>query len=459
MGSAKTLDLTTGSVTKKLIRFATPIILGNLLQQLYTAADRMVVGRFADNGSASLAAVGSTNSAINLIIGLFIGLASGVNVICANLLGAKNHTALRKSMHTSMLVSAICGVFLCVVGYLMTPVILGWMDTPKSVMPKATLYMQIYFMGVPASLLYNFGAGILRAHGDTKRPMYFLMVSGLINVSLNLLLVILFRLDVAGVAIATAVSQYCSAAAILWVLFSPKGQYRLKCRELGIDKAQLISIIQIGVPSGLGSIVFSSSNVLLQSATNSFTVDGEAIIAAKTVALDVNVLIYQIQAALYAGCVSFAGQCYGAGDYKRIKKVANSALWLCFLFMGIPIILCNLFAPQVIGIFNTDPTVTKYGVPLLRICTLGMFLYVPSEIYLGCSRGMRRALTPSLLNMAAVCLPRILWIYAVFPAHRNVVFLFLCYPISWLISSVCQFIFFLRVQKQPVKQSHHLKKA
>ena len=387
MGSTKTLDLTSGSVTGKLIRFATPIILGNLLQQLYTAADRMVVGRFAENGSAALAAVGSTTSAINLIIGLFIGLATGVNVICANLLGAQNHTALRKSMHTSVVVAVICGVFLCITGYLMSPLILSWMDTPETVLRSATVYMQLYFLGVPASLIYNFGAGILRSHGDTKRPMYFLMFSGLINVALNLLLVIVFRLDVAGVAIATAVSQCCSATAVVWLLFSPRGQYRLKFRELKIDKKQLISIVRVGIPSGLGSIVFSSSNVLLQSATNSFKLD--AIIAAKTVALDANALIYQIQAALYAGCVSFAGQCYGAGNYKRIAKVTKSALLLCYLFMGIPILLCVIFAPQVIGIFNTDPTVIDFGTPLLIICTAGMLMYIPSEIYLGCSRGMR----------------------------------------------------------------------
>ena len=451
MRAAKTLDLTTGSVTKKLIRFAIPIMLGNLLQQMYTAADRIIVGRFAEDGTAALGAVGATTSAINLIIGLFIGLATGVNVICANLLGARNETALRKGMHTSMLVSLICGVFLCLLGYFLTPVILGWMDTPQSVADQAVLYMQIYFMGVPGALIYNFGAGILRAHGDTKRPMYFLMVSGLVNVALNMLLVIVFHMGVSGVAIATMVSQYLSAGAVLLLLFAPKGEYRLSFRELKLDKQQLSSIVRVGVPTGLGSVVFSISNVLLQSSTNSF--NSEAIIAARTAATDINSLIYQIQAAFYAGCVSFSGQCYGAGNHKRIGQVATRALLICTLFMGVPIALCAIFAKEVVTLFNNDPAVLEAGVPLMLINTLGLIAYIPSEIFMGCSRGMRKALTPTAINMFVICVPRLIWIYTVFPRHRNITTLFICYPISWGLSSIAQFIYFYCVKKKMEKQT------
>jgi len=440
MASAKSLDLTQGSVAKQLLRFSLPIILGNLLQQLYNAADRIVVGQFAENGANALAAVGATSSAINLIIGLFIGLATGVNVICANLLGSRDFTALRKSMHTSVLLGALCGAVLCLFGLFLTPAILSWMGTPESVMRSAVTYMQIYFLGVPASLLYNFGAGILRSHGDTKRPMYILMISGLVNVILNLMLVIVFHLGVAGVAIATAVSQYLSAISVLFILFAPRGQYKLRFRELKIHKSQLMAVVRIGIPSGLGSVVFSISNVILQSSTNSF--NNEAIIAAKTAALDMNALIYQIQAGLYAGCVSFAGQCYGGKKYKRIDKLSHTALLLCFAFMGVPIALCSVFAPQVVGLFNNDPEVIKFGIPLMLITTLGLTAYIPSEIYLGCSRGMKHALAPTLINMAAICLPRFIWIWTVFPSHRDVTVLYLCYPISWLISSISQAVYF-----------------
>lgn len=446
MASSRTMDLTTGPVGKLLLRFAIPIILGNLLQQLYGAADRVVVGQFAENGATALAAIGATSSAINLVLGLFIGIGTGINVICANLLGSKDMGALRKGMHTAVLSGLLCGILLGVAGYIMTPAILAWMGTPLSVTPQAVTYMQLYFLGVPASLLYNFGAGILRAYGDTKRPMYILVISGLVNVVLNLVFVIGLRMSVAGVALATAISQYFSAIAVMYILFAPRDQYRLKLGELGIDKKQFLAIIRVGIPSGLGSIVFSSSNVILQSSLNTFNSD--AVIAAKTIAVDLNTLIWQIQGALSAACVSFAGQCYGAGNYKRIDKVASHATGLCFILMGIPIILCTVFMPQVIGIFNGDPEVLHYGIPLMIINIPCLFLYIPAELYMGCSRGMKRAVAPTVLNMLSVCLPRILWVLFVFPAFRSVTVLYLCYPISWTISSLTQMGFYFHTRRK-----------
>jgi len=449
MAQTKVMDLTEGPIMGKLIRFTVPIVLGNLLQQLYTAADRIVVGQFAADGAGALAAIGATASAINLLIGLFVGIATGTNVICANLLGAHNIKDLRKSMHTSVLVGILCGVGMLLVGVLTAPLILGWMDTPASISPSATMYMQIYFLGVPASLVYNIGAGILRSYGDTKRPMFILILSGLVNVVLNVVLVLGFHMDVAGVAIATVVSLYASAGAIWWILFNKKDQYRLSVKGLSIDKTQLMAVIRVGVPSGLGSVVFSASNVILQSAVNSF--DNAAIIAGKTAANDINVLIYQIEAGLLAACVSFSGQCYGAKKLDRIGKVATTATALSFVATAVLVLPCVLFSRQVIGLFNSDPEVMEYGSTLQKILNVGMLIYLPAETYLGCSRGMRRALTPTLLNIAAICGTRILWLLLVFPNHHTIEALYYCYPASWAVSSVMQVAYFYSARKKEMK--------
>lgn len=445
MAGGKTLDLTRGSVIKNLLIFAFPIMLGNILQQLYGAADRIVVGQFAENGSIALAAVGATSSATALIVGLFIGIATGVNVICANLLGAKKHASLRDAMHTGIFVSLICGILVALLGFFASRQILLWMATPEDVLEPATLYMQIYFLAVPASLIYNFGAGILRAHGDTKRPMYILIISGLANVLLNLLLVIVFHLDVAGVALATAASQVISAVMVLWILFAPKGEFHLQVKELKVHSHHLSSIVRVGIPSGLGSMVFSIANVILQSSVNSF--GNPAIIAGKTAAIDISSLIYQVLAAVLATCVSFAGQCYGAKDYKRVDKLALTATALSYGIMGILIALCSVFASQLVALFNSDPEVMEYGTMILLINALGYLLYIPSEIFLGCSRGMRRATAPMLLNLLGICVTRLIWVWVVFPAFPTVKMLYLCYPVSWGISTVLQTGYYILMRR------------
>lgn len=419
---------------------------GNILQQLYNVADRVVVGQFAANGEVALAAVGATSSAILLILGLFNGMAVGVNVICANFLGARKEKELRQSMHTSVMVAALSGLAVGLVGVLASKGILLLMATPTDVLEPATLYMQIYFMGVPASLVYNFGAGILRAHGDTKRPMYILMISGLINVALNLLLVIVCKRGVDGVAIATAVSQLVSAVVVLWILFNPKDQYKLTVKELKVHKKQLFSIIRIGVPSGLGGMVFSTSNVILQSSVNSF--NSAVIIAGKTAAGDIAALVYQIESALYSTCVSFSGQCYGAREYKRIDKLV---LWStlicigCYVVMGV---VCTFFAQPLVALFNSNPEVLEVGIVLLLLQVWGYIIYAPSEMFLGCLRGMKQAIVPTLLNLLGVCLPRLLWIWFVFPYNRTILMLYLCYPISWLISTVLQGAYYIIYRKK-----------
>ena len=451
MAGSKTMDLTKGSVTKQILLFALPIMLGNILQQLYNIADRVVVGQFAENGELGLAAIGATGSATYLVIGLFTGMAVGVNVLCANLLGARNEKDLRKSMHTAVLVALICGIFVGLFGLLLTGGILRLLATPAEVFDQSALYMRLYFTGVPASLLYNFGAGILNAHGDTKRPMVILLVSGLINVVLNIIFVVVFKRGVDGVAMATVISQIVSAVVVLKILFDPKDQYALRVKELKIHKNQLFTIIRIGVPSGFGGVVFSISNVIIQSSVNSF--NSAAIIAGRTIALDINNLIYQIQCSLFATCVSFSGQCYGAGEYKRIDSLALKATLLCLGGYLICAIVCTLFPDSIVGLFNSNEEVLAVGKMILLISCWGNLLYGPSEMFIGCLRGMRYGMLPTMLNLLGVCLPRLLWVWFVFPLKRTVFVLMLCYPISWLFSSLVQGTCYWIVRRKQMKMA------
>lgn len=436
MAATNVRDLTKGSVLKSLLLFVVPIMLGNILQTLYGAADKVVVGQFAENGALALAAVGGTTSVSYLIVGLFNGLGVGVNVICSNLLGAAKHKELRKGIHTAIPVGVICGLGVGVFGICVAGWVLRLMDTPSEVYDLAKLYMQIYFMGVPAVIVQSFGAAILRSHGDTKRPMYIMMLSGIINVVLNLVLVIGFRRSVDGVAIATAISQLLSAVLILRILFDPKDQYKMSFKELRIDKKLLLDIIRVGVPSGLGGMVFSIANVVIQSSVNGF--EDAALLAGKSVVTDITGLIYQALAAMLMACVSFSGQCFGARAYKRIDKLAFCGCGICYCIMGPLIVLCLVFGEYVVGLFNADPDVIKMGSMILRIEVTGYLIYIPSEVFLGCSRGMRNVNVSTLLNFLGICVFRLLWIWFVFPLNPVPWMLFLCYPVSWTISTILQ---------------------
>ena len=446
MRSSGTMDLTKGSVTKRLIAFVLPVLLTNILQHLYTVADRVVVGQFAANGEVALAAVGSTSSATTLFLNIFTGLAIGTNVICANRRGAKNQKDLELCMHSSMLLSVVTGVCIGLLGIVLCKPLLMLMDTPESVLELAVLYMRIYFIGVPASLVYNFGANILRAHGDTKRPMYILSLTGLVNVGLNLLLVIVFRMSVAGVAVATITAQYISAIAVVWILFSPKGAYRMEIKRLQFHKESMRSVVRVGVPCGLNGMVFTLSNLILQSALNSF--DSAIIIAGKTAAMDLSTLVYQVIGAFYTACVSFSGQCYGARQYHRIDRLLSRGIGLCWAFVAAISTVCTVFPRQLLGLFNGNPEVIDAGISILIINCWGYMLYSVSEVVLGCLRGMGKSGVPSFLNLLGICFPRLLWVLWVFPLNSTVSFLYLCYPISWGISAALQGGYYLYSRKR-----------
>ncbi|MBR2311176.1 MAG: MATE family efflux transporter [Oscillospiraceae bacterium] len=451
MAKKNTLDMTRGPIVKKLFAFAMPLILSLILQQLYNLADRAVVGRFAADGKNALAAIGATGSITSLLLNLSNGLASGLNVRCANLRGAGDEKTLRKSMHTGVLLAAALGLFLGAVGILISKPMLLLLDTPKAILPKSTLYLQIYFAGLPATVVYNFGAAILRSHGDTKRPMYILMFSGILNVVLNLILVIVFKMDVAGVAIATAVAQALSAVRILGILFNKKDAYKLTFKELGFHLPSLRVIISIGVPNGLNGVLFSLSNLVVQSSINSF--NDTAIIAAKTAAMDAGNLVYQIIHGFSLACVSSSGQCYGAKKYKRIDQLAIKAILCSGALVAAAAGLMTLFPDIVIGIFNDSPDVIAVGKNILLINSWSYVIYVVSDIYLSCTRGMGRSMGITLMNIAAIIAPRLIWIWFFFPSCRTIEFLYLCYPFSYVTSAIAQFIYFKMVRRKVDKQA------
>lgn len=438
-----TMDLTRGSVTKTLWVFTIPIIISNLLQQLYNAADVIVVGQFA--GKLALAAVGSTAAPTTMMVNLFVGLSIGTNVICANLRGARDQAGLDRCMHTAIALAALGGLAMTVVGELISRKLLIWMSTPENVLELAVLYVRIFFLGFPASLVYNFGAGILRAYGDTRRPMVILMLSGIINVGLNLLFVITFHMSVAGVALATVISQIFSAVAVMALLLDPKGEFRLRLKAMRFHKNALLQILRVGIPCGLNSMVFSISNVIIQSTVNPF---GDTVIAGNTAANSISAFVYQVLNAFHNACVSFSGQCYGAKEYRRIDKLFASSLLSCDLLILLLAVLMTVFPRPMISLYNTDPEVIDAAIPRLLIISWGYLIYTVSELALGCLRGIGKTTIPTVLNIVGICAPRILWCMYVVPLAPGHSIIYWCFPVSWIISAAMMVIYYLVARRK-----------
>ena len=451
MGTTKTIDMTQGPVLKKLWSFVAPAILSNLVQQTYTIADRVVVGRFAADGTTALAAVGSTGQITSLFVYLFLGLSLGANVTCSNFRGAKDNENIRKCMHTAIPFGLLCGIFVMFLGEFAALPMLKLLGTPEVLMESALRYLRIVFLGTPASLTFNFGANLLRSHGDSRRPMYILALTGLVNVCLNMVLVIGFDMSVAGVAWATVIAHYLSAGCVLWILFSPKDEYKMSVKNLCLNKRMIAAISKIGIPAGLNSTVFIFSNTFVISGVNSF--NSAVISAGKTAANDLGAMLYQVIMGMYTGCVNFSGQCFGAKKYRRIDRLAVTAMGLgsAILFAGA--VVYTIFGRQLMGIFNSDPAVIEAGMGVLMINVWFYVLYLATEVPLGCIRGMRKASVSSMLNVVGICLPRILWVSFVFPLHRSVTFLYVCYPISWFISAAMQWGYYFYVRKKVLAEA------
>lgn len=449
MVAKHSMDLTNGSVFKKLLVFAFPLWLATLVQQVYHAADVIVVGNFSENSTTALAAVGSTSSVTSLILNLFLGLSAGASVRCANLYGARDYNTLRRTMTTALISSTVGGFAVCVLGLFLSRPLLLLMGSPVDVIDQATLYMQIIFLGKPAVLVYNTCSAIMRAHGESKRPMYILSTTGLVNIALNLVLVIGFHLDVAGVAIATIVSQWLSAAVALYLLFHPLGEYRLTLSEFVFDRGELMKILRVGVPAGVNAMVFNISNVVVISAVNGM---GSVTVAAVSAATSVATLAYTIPSAFTTACISFSGQNYGARRFDRIDQ----CLWSGILIVEALFLIANLFftfVPEVfLGLYTDNAEVIAVATPKLLITAWGYMIYTVSEIANGCQRGFGKSMGPTVLNIACICGVRVAWVLFVFPyLEQNLISLYTVFPISWFCSAVAQVISYYRARNKKIR--------
>ena len=441
------IDMCNGPLTGKLLRFAIPLMFSGILQLLFNAADIIVAGRFA--GHQALAAVGSTSSLINLLVNVFIGLSVGTNVLCANYIGAKQEKAVSETVHTSVLLSLICGVILIFIGVLLARPLLTLMGTPEDVLNQATLYMRIYFVGMPATMLYNFGAAILRAVGDTKRPLYFLFASGVVNVILNLIFVIVFHLGVAGVAIATVISQCISALLVLRCLIHEEGMYRLHLNKLKIHKNRLILMIRIGLPAGMQGAIFSISNVLIQSSVNSF---GSVAMAGNTAASNIEGFIYTAMNAFHQTSISFTSQNYGAGKKKRITRILIQCEILVFIVGCAFGNLAYLFGDKLLLIYSTDADVIQYGLIRMGVICTTYYLCGMMDVLVGSLRGLNYAILPMLVSIAGACGLRIVWIFTIFAIWPTLTVLYLSYPVSWVVTTLAHVITFVKVRRKYPKE-------
>ena len=433
------MDMTEGPLTTKIIKFTIPVMLTGILQLLFNTADVIVVGRFT--GKTALAAVGSTGSLINLLVSLFMGLSIGTNVLVARYQGAKDDKAVSETVHTSIALGIVGGLILLIIGVVATRPLLEMMATPEDVIDQSTLYMRILFFGMPLNLILNFGAAILRAIGDTKRPLYYLTIAGVINLFLNIFLVTVFSLGVACVAIATVISEGVSCGLILLCLKHETGAIRLYFNRIKINPSKCIDIMKIGLPAGLQGCIFSISNVLIQSSVNSF---GSTVMAGNTAASNIEGFVYVSMNSLHQTCISFTSQNFGAGKFKRIKKVLIN----CLVIVAITgLVLGNsayFFGKYLLSAYNNEAEVISYGLIRLSIISTMYFLCGLMDVMVGAMRGIGYSILPMIVSLVGACGLRIVWIYTVFAKFRTLDILFISYPVTWTITFlshlVCYYI-------------------
>jgi len=438
------MDMTTGPLMKKLVAYAVPVVITGILQLLFNAADVIIVGRYA--GRTALAAVGSTTSLINLIVNLFMMTSIGVNVAVARYYGAHEPMEVSKTVTTAMTMSVIIGLFVGIFGIVASRPMLVLMESPADVLDQAALYLRIYFMGIPAFMVYNFGAAVLRAVGDTQRPMKFLTIAGIINVILNLITVVGFKMGVAGVAIATAVSQYVSAAFIVMSLVTTESCLHLEVKELRIYKDKLVEILRIGLPAGLQSLLFSITNVMIQASVNTF---GSTIMAGSSAASNIDGFIYTAMNAVTQTAMAFTGQNMGARKYERIGRILGRCILLVTLVGGIMGVLCSLFRNGLINIYaNGDPEVIYWGAQRMLIVALPYFIFGISDTIVGVVRGMGNSTLPMIISIFGVCAFRVLWLYTAFAVEPTFAVLMLGYPVSWIVTLMGQSLCYLLMKKK-----------
>ena len=441
------MNLTEGALLPKIIRFSIPLILTSLLQLLYNAADIVVVGRFS--GSTALAAVSSTGSLINLIINVFMGLSLGASVVVAQEYGAGRAKDVSETVHTTIALAVVCGVAVSIVGLLFAKPMLRLMDSPEEVLDLSALYLTIYFSGSLFNMLYNFGAAILRAVGDTRRPMYYLVLSGMVNVVFNLVFVLGFGMSVAGVALATVISQALSAVLVLQCLMRAETSIRLDLRRLRISKEKALRLVKVGLPAGFQGAIFSVSNVLIQSSVNSFGAD---VMAGNGASSNIEGFVYVAMNALYQTALTFTSQNVGAKKMDRVGRIML-VCQISVATVGITLgLLVMAFGRPLLSIYCTEAHVIEMGFVRMKIILSTYFLCGIMDTFVGGLRGMGSSLVPMIISILGACLFRVVWIFTVFAANRSLEVLYLSYPISWALTASAHLVCFLLVKRKTARR-------
>lgn len=437
MAKNHTMDLTSGAILPKMLRFSLPIMASGVLQLLFNAADIIVVGQFA--GDNSMGAIGATSALINLFTNLFIGLSVGVNVIAARSHGANSRDDMQDIVHTSVLLAFICGVGLAAIGALFAPEMLKVMETTEAQLPLAITYLRIYFLGMPAMMVYNFGGAVLRAVGDTKRPLYFLITAGVINVLLNLLFVIVLQMDVAGVATATVISQCVSAVLIVICLVKESGAIHLDIKKLRLHGLVMKAVAKVGLPAGFQGMIFSLSNVVIQSSVNLF---GETVVSGNSAAMSVEGFIYMAMNTFYQAAISFTGQNIGAKKYRRIPRILLCSQG-CVIVTGLVLgWSAYFFGGPLLSIYSKSAEVVTAGMVRIGIITTTYVLCGCMDVMVGMMRGIGYSIMPMIVSLIGACGLRILWIMTIFqiPDHHKITTVYLSYPITWAVTFVAHIV-------------------
>lgn len=443
------MDMCSGSILKKMLLFALPLMLSSILQLLFNAADIVVVGKFA--GDNALAAVGSNTALINLLTNLFVGFSIGANVTAARYYGAKCNKDLEETIHTAVTMSFASGLLLMVVGVIFAEQFLIWMQTPKEVLPLATLYLHIYFIGMIPNMVYNFGSALLRAVGDTRRPLYYLTFAGCINVILNIFTVIVLHWDVAGVAIATVISETISAFLVLRCMQKERGVMHLQWNKLRIHRGKMIQIMKIGIPAGFQGVVFALSNVVIQSSVNLF---GNVVVAGNSAASNIEGFVYMAMNAFYQATISFTSQNFGAGKYNRINRILLTGQG-CVIVVGL--VLGNaavLFGQPLLQIYSSSPEVIAAGMVRLHIISATYALCGIMDVMVGALRGLNYSVLPMVVSLIGACGLRLIWIATIFqiPEFHTVQVVYLSYPLTWIITLSAHIVCYCLIKKHLRKQ-------
>lgn len=443
MGKRYSLDMTNGPFLNKILFFSVPLMLTGLLQLAYNTADIIVVGRFV--GKEALAAVGSTGSLVNLFLNVFLGLSMGSGVMVARHIGERDENKVQECVHTAMLLSIICGIIVGILGFFGSAGMLKLMNAPEDVIDLAALYLKIYFLGSPGLLAYNFGAAIVRSTGDTKRPLYILTFSGLINVALNLVLIIVFKLGVSGVAIATIVSQYVSAILIILYLSRMPNSCKLILKKLKFNKTELKSILRLGLPAGIHSSLFSVSNVVIQSTVNSF---GSVAMAGIAAGSNYDSYVYTCTNAIAQTTMTFSSQNMGAKKYSNIGRVYRHCLILTTVIGVVMGILGCVFGNQIVGLFSDDPEVIAIGADRLLLIMPFYFFCSLMDVAASQIRGIGKSFEPMIVSLLGACGIRIFWIYFILPLNKTLTMLYWAYPVSWAVTFFVQFAMYFIIKRK-----------